>query len=85
MNLINIIWLIGLSQAFNPGATASLAFSTVQEAKDAYMATILNIVNTIVMPDIQIPNGSLEGNSFHINDAPQDDVFSSMPNNSILI
>jgi len=65
-----IISLFGLTQAFNPGGTASLAFSAVQEAKDTYMATILNIVNKIAMPDIDIPHGSLEGNSFHITDAP---------------
>ena len=49
------------------------------------MATILNIVNKISMPDIAIPHGSLTGNSFHVTDAPQDDLFSPMTNNSIQI
>jgi hypothetical protein len=47
------------SQAFNPGATGSLAFSTLEEAKDTYLATILKVVNKIKLPEIKIPNGSL--------------------------
>ena len=50
--------------AFNPGATASLAFSTLQEAKDTYMATTLQVVNKLQLPEIDIPNGSLKDNAF---------------------
>ena len=77
--------LLNIVCAFNPGGTASLAFSTVQEAKDTYMATILNIVNQIKLPDITIPNGSLSGNSFHVTDFPQNDLFEPKGNNSIQI
>ena len=66
--------LLTLISAFNPGATASLAFSTLQEAKDTYMATILQVVNKIELPEIDIPNGSLKNNSFQVMDTPYDDV-----------
>jgi len=61
---LSLLSLISTSLAFNPGATGSLAFSTLQEAKDTYMATILKVVNKIKLPTIKIPNGSLSSNSF---------------------
>ena len=71
--------------AFNPGATASLAFSTLEEAKDTYMATILQVVNKLQLPEIDIPNGSLQDNAFQIADSPTDDILRAATNNSIQI
>ena len=82
---LSILSLISPSSAFNPGATASLAFSTVEEAKDTYMATILKVVNKIKLPEIKIPNGSLKENAFQVMDTPQDDVLKAAANNSIHI
>jgi len=82
---LSLLSLIAPSSAFNPGVTGSLAFSTVEEAKDTYMATILKVVNKIKLPEIKIPNGSLQKNSFQVMDTPNDDFIKPVGNNSLYI
>ena len=77
--------LLSMVAAFNPGATGSLAFSTLEEAKDTYMATVLKVVNGIKLPEIKIPSGSLQNNTFQVMDTPSDDFFRASANNSVYI
>ena len=62
---IVIACLFATAGAFNPGLTLSTDFGMYNHAKDTYFDTVKDIVNGLSIPDLDIPGGHLNGNSFH--------------------
>ena len=69
--------------AFNPGGKASIAFTSLQEAKNTYFDFVLNLVNQVKIPDISFHHGSMDGNSFHVTEAANNVVFNPGAGNTI--
>lgn len=64
---IILVFILGLVSAFNPGATGSLDFGVAKQAKDAWLAKVIQIINGVHIPDIDIPkHGWIRTNSFHL-------------------
>ena len=62
-----ILATLCVTAAFNSGGTASIDFPVLLEAKDNYLAFIVDLVNNHVqIPNISFDKGHIDGNTFHI-------------------
>jgi hypothetical protein len=57
---------IGLASAFNPGATLSMDFDTLTQAKDVFFSYMLKAGNEAKMEKIIFPEGFANKNFFHV-------------------
>ena len=61
---------IGVVGAFNNGASLSLDFGVMSQAKDVYFSYVIDALNTVELPNLEFSNGHISSNSFHVNLAP---------------
>merc|ERR1712166_434313 len=73
------------ARAFNPGATASIDFPVLQEAKSNYFDFVLNLINQVKIPDINFDGGHLDSNKFHVNESSNSFKFGAGKKNSVVI
>ena len=59
---------IKLKDAPKAGATMSMAYSTLEDAKDAYFRYVINIINEIQVADIVTGRTTARGNRFWVSE-----------------
>ena len=76
---------IGVARAFNNGATLSLDFGVLSQAKDVYFSYIIEALNNAQLPNIQFLNGHIGSNFFRVNLAPKNVNIQPSDSNSIIL
>mmetsp|Transcript_55057 Transcript_55057/g.75654 ORF Transcript_55057/g.75654 Transcript_55057/m.75654 type:complete len:243 (+) Transcript_55057:28-756(+) len=84
--IIHTLFLATLATAYNDGLTGSLKMTVIEQAKDAYFAEILKLINNMPIPDIDIPwHGYLKNNYLNIEENAYDVIFSVDTKNNAMV
>ena len=85
--LVTVCALFGVALAANPnGIKASLDVDVLQQAKNVYMDTILNSLNSLVIPDVGDDKDYLHGNHVSVQQDAQDvSLVTDVANNAIVL
>mmetsp|Transcript_18656 Transcript_18656/g.23278 ORF Transcript_18656/g.23278 Transcript_18656/m.23278 type:complete len:252 (+) Transcript_18656:68-823(+) len=85
--IVSLFALISSAQNVNPnGIKGSLDIAVIQQAKDVYMDTLLDVLNNLVIPDVGDDKDYLHGNHVSVQQNAQDVTFTSdVENNAIML
>ena len=77
---------VAMAGTLQQGLKTSLDIAVLDQAKDAYFQTVIDIVNSVQIPDIYGDDGDyLIGNTFHVYDQPQYVEFTTDVNKNALV
>ena len=80
-----VVLAIGVVGAFNNGASLSLDFGVMSQAKDVYFGYVIDALNTVQLPNLEFGNGHISSNSFHVNLAPKGVKIEPSDSNSVIL
>jgi len=70
-----------------PGIKASMDIAVLEQAKDAYFDTVVQIINNLQIPDFEDSDGNyLRGNSFVMDERSSNvSIYTDVPNNALVM